>query len=147
MTYQTHSRVPTSALPWQACWGGCYRHKKAGAPGAADPALQAEYGSARKRGQVTKVAIGAPIWTQLPTPAPRARKMIAHRFNGGWKGKESGVPWGRHRILSWNLPRPSQNRARTGHPGLWESARMGHPAVPHPNAVIYKCTSITIDGR
>ena len=43
-----------------------YRHKEAGAQGAAVPALQPEYGSARQRGQVTKVAIGAPILLPLP---------------------------------------------------------------------------------
>jgi len=43
-----------------------YRHNRAGAPGAADPALQAEYGSGRQCGQVTKVSIGAPILRRLP---------------------------------------------------------------------------------
>lgn len=43
-----------------------YRHEKAGAPGAANPALPLEYVSARLRGQVTKVAIGAAILILFP---------------------------------------------------------------------------------
>src|ERR1019366_2304435 len=55
-----------SALPALAPDPALHKHKWAGAPGAADPALQAKYGSARQRGQVTKVAIGAPILLPLP---------------------------------------------------------------------------------
>jgi hypothetical protein len=49
VTYQTHNK-----------------HNRAGAPGAAVPALQAKYESVRQRGQVTKVAIGSPILLPLP---------------------------------------------------------------------------------
>jgi len=43
-----------------------YRHEKAGAPGAANPALPLEYVSARLRGQVTKVAIRGDILIAFP---------------------------------------------------------------------------------
>jgi hypothetical protein len=54
-----------------------YRHKEAGAQGAAVPALQPEYGSARQRGQVTKVAIGAPILLPLPERESRGGLQLS----------------------------------------------------------------------
>ena len=43
-----------------------FRHKWAGTPGVAVPALHGKYVSARHRGQVTKVLIGAPILHRVP---------------------------------------------------------------------------------
>ena len=54
------------------------------------------------------------------------------RWVGGVLKVES--PRERHRILPWNLPRPSQNPARTEHRGLGFaciSAWPGHPAATH----------------
>ncbi len=42
------------------------RHERAGAPGAADPALQSKYGHVEQRGQVTKVGFAASILLPLP---------------------------------------------------------------------------------
>jgi hypothetical protein len=42
------------------------RHQRAGAPGAADPALQSKYGHVGQRGQVTRVGFAASILLPLP---------------------------------------------------------------------------------
>jgi hypothetical protein len=66
----------------------------------------------------------SPAGTRVPaapgtTRAPRARKMIARRFNGGWAVRYDRVPRGRHKGL---LP-PFANPGRKG----------GAPGIPISN--------------
>src|ERR1019366_2660439 len=70
------------------------------------------------------------------TPAPRARKMIAQCFNGGWSGKRKRVPRDGTGFCSGIWPRPAKTGLERGTPGLGSAciyAWPGHPApgVPH----------------
>jgi hypothetical protein len=94
-----------------------HRHKWAGAPGAAVPALQPEYGSARQRGQVTKVAIGAPILLLLPKWESGVRSGSAARPGPQRAPKLRLLGWlsAASRALNIYCP-PERGRVRHGEP-------------------------------